>query len=153
MVTKMPKQIRVLVVSKCPITRLGLDDLIKSQKPKMKLVQMFSDYNDMPSSLESLSPDVILLDLDLRMGSGLDIITKIKGMSTAKVLVLTGLGDVSLHKKIENLAAVAEIVDKSDAVESIIDAIKKSRKKKSSPVSLMQPRFLLVSGGSSSHAR
>ena len=149
----MPKQIRVLAVSKCPITRLGLDDLIKSQKPKMKLVQMFSDYNDMPSSLESLSPDVILLDLDLRMGSGLDIITKIKGMSTAKVLVLTGLGDVSLHKKIENLAAVAEIVDKSDAVESIIDAIKKSRKKKSSPVSLMQPRLLLVSGGSSSLAR
>jgi len=149
----MPKQIRVLAVSKCPITRLGLDDLIKSQKPKMKLVQMFSDYNDMPSSLESLSPDVILLDLDLRMGSGLDIITKIKGMSTAKVLVLTGLGDASLHKKIENLAAVAEIVDKSDAVESIIDAIKKSRKKKSSPVSLMQPRLLLVSGGSSSLAR
>ena len=136
-----------------PITRLGLDDLIKSQKPKMKLVQMFSDYNDMPSSLESLSPDVILLDLDLRLGTGLDIITKIKGMSTAKVLVLTGLGDASLHKKIENLAAVAEIVDKSDAVESIIDSIKKSRKKKSSPVSLMQPRLLLVSGGSSSLAR
>lgn len=153
MVTKMPKQIRVLAVSKCPITRLGLDDLIKSQKPKMKLVQMFSDYNDMPSSLESLSPDVILLDLDLRLGTGLDIITKIKGMSTAKVLVLTGLGDASLHKKIENLAAIAEIVDKSDAVESIIDAIKKSRKKKSSPVSLMQPRLLLVSGGSSSLAR
>lgn len=149
----MPKQIRVLAVSKCPITRLGLDDLIKSQKPKMKLVQMFSDYNDMPSSLESLSPDVILLDLDLRLGTGLDIITKIKGMSTAKVLVLTGLGDASLHKKIENLAAIAEIVDKSDAVESIVDAIKKSRKKKSSPVSLMQPRLLLVSGGSSSLAR
>ena len=136
-----------------PITRLGLDDLIKSQKPKMKLVQMFSDYNDMPSSLESLSPDVILLDLDLRLGTGLDIITKIKGMSTAKVLVLTGLGDASLHKKIENLAAIAEIVDKSDAVESIVDAIKKSRKKKSSPVSLMQPRLLLVSGGSSSLTR
>ena len=153
MVTKMSKQIRVLAVSKCPITRLGLDDLIKSQKPKMKLVQMFSDYNDMPSSLESLSPDVILLDLDLRLGTGLDIITKIKGMSTAKVLVLTGLGDASLHKKIENLAAIAEIVDKSDAVESIVDAIKKSRKKKSSPVSLMQPRLLLVSGGSSSLAR
>ena len=149
----MPKQIRVLAVSKCPITRLGLDDLIKSQKPKMKLVQMFSDYNDMPSSLESLSPDVILLDLELRLGTGLDIITKIKGMSTAKVLVLTGLGDASLHKKIENLAAIAEIVDKSDAVESIVDAIKKSRKKKSSPVSLMQPRLLLVSGGSSSLAR
>ena len=149
----MPKQIRVLAVSKCPITRLGLDDLIKSQKPKMKLVQMFSDYNDMPSSLESLSPDVILLDLDLRLGTGLDIITKIKGMSTAKVLVLTGLGDASLHKKIENLAAIAEIVDKSDAVESIVDAIKKSRKKKSSPVSLMQPRLLLVSGSSSSLAR
>lgn len=149
----MPKQIRVLAVSKCPITRLGLDDLIKSQKPKMKLVQMFSDYNDMPSSLESLSPDVILLDLDLRLGTGLDIITQIKGMSTAKVLVLTGLGDASLHKKIENLAAIAEIVDKSDAVESIVDAIKKSRKKKSSPVSLMQPRLLLVSGGSSSLAR
>ena len=149
----MPKQIRVLAVSKCPITRLGLDDLIKSQKPKMELVQMFSDYNDMPSSLESLSPDVILLDLDLRLGTGLDIITKIKGMSTAKVLVLTGLGDASLHKKIENLAAIAEIVDKSDAVESIVDAIKKSRKKKSSPVSLMQPRLLLVSGGSSSLAR
>ena len=149
----MPKQIRVLAVSKCPITRLGLDDLIKSQKPKMKLVQMFSDYNDMPSSLESLSPDVILLDLDLRLGTGLDIITKIKGMSTAKVLVLTGLGDASLHKKIENLAAIAEIVDKSDAVESIVDAIKKSRKKKFSPVSLMQPRLLLVSGRSSSHAR
>ncbi len=152
MAPKMSKQIRVLAASNCPITRLGLHDLINSQKPKMKVVQMVTDYKDILSNLEYLSPDVILLDLDLRIGSGLDIITKIKEMSTAKILVLTGLSDASLHKKIENLAAVVEIVDKSNAVETIIEAIKKSHKKYTQ-VPKVQTRLKLVSSGNSSHTR
>jgi DNA-binding NarL/FixJ family response regulator len=118
----------------------------------MKVVQMATDYKDILSNLECLSPDVILLDLDLRIGSGLDIITKIKEKSTAKILILTGLSDASLHKKIENLAAVAEIVDKSNAVETIVEAIKRSHKK-SAQIPTVQTRLKLVSGGNSSQTR
>ena len=129
--TSKSKIIRVLIVSDCPIIQIGLKDLVNSKKSKMKVVKIFNNYQEMLSKLHGLSPDVILLDLDLDIDAGSSTITKIQEASTAKVLVLTGLDDASLLEKIEHVATMAEIIDKRNPSWTIIEAIKNSYRNKS----------------------
>jgi DNA-binding NarL/FixJ family response regulator len=129
--TSKSKIIRVLIVSDCPIIQIGLKDLVNSKKSKMKVVKIFNNYQEMLSKLHGLSPDVILLDLDLDIDAGPSTITKIQEASAAKVLALTGLDDASLLEKIEHVATMAEIIDKRNPSWTIIEAIKNSYRNKS----------------------
>ena len=129
--TSKSKIIRVLIVSDCPIIQIGLKDLVNSKKSKMKVIKIFNNYQEMLSKLHGLSPDVILLDLDLDIDAGSSTITKIQEESAAKVLVLTGLDDASLLEKIEHVATMAEIIDKRNPSWTIIEAIKNSYRNKS----------------------
>ena len=129
--TSKSKIIRVLIVSDCPIIQIGLKDLVNSKKSKMKVIKIFNNYQEMLSKLHGLSPDVILLDLDLDIDAGSSTITKIQEESAAKVLVLTGLDDASLLEKIEHVATMAEIIDKRNPSWTIIEAIKSSYRNKS----------------------
>jgi DNA-binding NarL/FixJ family response regulator len=97
----------------------------------MKVVKIFNNYQEMLSKLHGLSPDVILLDLDIDIDAGPSTITEIQEASTAKVLVLTGLDDASLLEKIEHVATMAEIIDKRNPSWTIIEAIKNSYRNKS----------------------
>ena len=118
--TSKSKIIRVLIVSDCPIIQIGLKDLVNSKKSKMKVVKIFNNYQEMLSKLHGLSPDVILLDLDIDIDAGPSTITEIQEESAAKVLVLTGLDDASLLEKIEHVATMAEIIDKRNPSWTII---------------------------------
>jgi DNA-binding NarL/FixJ family response regulator len=129
--TSKSKIIRVLIVSDCPIIQIGLKDLVNSKKSKMKVVKIFNNYQEMLSKLHDLSPDVILLDLDLDIDAGPSTITQIQEASAAKVLALTGLDDASLLEKIEHVATMAEIIDKRNPSWTIIEAIKNSYRNKS----------------------
>lgn len=129
--TSKSKIIRVLIVSDCPIIQIGLKDLVNSKKSKMKVVKIFNNYQEMLSKLHGLSPDVILLDLDIDIDAGPSTITEIQEASAAKVLVLTGLDDASLLEKIEHVATMAEIIDKRNPSWTIIEAIKNSYRNKS----------------------
>ena len=57
--------IRVLLIDDHSSVLWGLEKLIDSQKPKMKTVGKFTSYDKASVEIENLSPDVILLDLDL----------------------------------------------------------------------------------------
>ena len=129
--TSKSKIIRVLIVSDCPIIQIGLKDLVNSKKSKMKVIKIFNNYQEMLSKLHGLSPDVILLDLDIDIDAGPSTITEIQEASAAKVLVLTGLDDASLLEKIEHVATMAEIIDKRNPSWTIIEAIKNSYRNKS----------------------
>ena len=129
--TSKSKIIRVLTVSDCPIIQIGLKDLVNSKKSKMKVVKIFNNYQEMLSKLHGLSPDVILLDLDIDIDAGPSTITEIQEASAAKVLVLTGLDDASLLEKIEHVATMAEIIDKRNPSWTIIEAIKNAYRNKS----------------------
>ena len=130
--TSKSKIIRVLIVSDCPIIQIGLKDLVNSKKSKMKVIKIFNNYQEMLSKLHGLSPDVILLDLDIDIDAGPSTITEIQEASAAKVLVLTGLDDASLLEKIEHVATMAEIIDKRNPSWTIIEAIKNAYRNKSS---------------------
>ncbi len=116
--------IRVLLVDDHRTILWGLEKLIESGKPSMQVVGSATSSSEALKAIEKTSPDVILLDLDLGDENGLDAIPGLIAASNAKVLVLTGLRDETVHHRAV-LAGARGVIEKETRAESILMAIAK----------------------------
>lgn len=119
-----PKPIRVLLVDDHRTVLWALEKLIDSEKPRMKVVGSATNCTEALKLADKVSPDVIVLGIDLGDENGLDAIPGLIGKSKAKVLVLTGLRDQSMHDKAV-LAGARGIVQEQEPAETIPTAIEK----------------------------
>ena len=116
--------IRVFLIDDHRTILWGLEKLIESGNPGMRVVGSATGYAAAAELLEQASPDVIILDLDLGQESGLDAIPKLLATSNAKILILTGLRDESVrHSAV--LAGARGVVEKEARAETILAAISK----------------------------
>ena len=121
----MPEQaIRVFLIDDHRSILWGLEKLIESAKPDMRVVGSTTSYVQALKVLDKTSPDVILLDLDLGEEKGLDAIPRLMEACSAKILVLTGLRDESAHHS-AILAGARGVVEKEALAETILTAIRK----------------------------
>jgi two-component system, NarL family, nitrate/nitrite response regulator NarL len=114
--------IRVFLVDDHRSILWGLEKLIESAQPAMAVAGSATNCAGALALLDKAAPDVILLDLDLGSESGLDAIPRLISGSKAKVLVLTGLRDGSVHDKAV-LAGARGVVEKEASAETILTAI------------------------------
>jgi len=124
MAEKSPAPIRVLLIDDHRSILWGLERLIESGKPAMEVVGTATNCTDALKLLDEASPDLILLDIGLGDQSGVDEIPNLIARSKAKVLVLTGMRDESLHDKAV-LAGASGVVEKEAPAETILAAIEK----------------------------
>lgn len=122
--TSAEKPIRVFLIDDHRSILWGLERLIDSGKPAMKVVGSAASWSDALKQLDAAAPDVILLDIDLGKENGIDGIPQLVAKSRAKILVLTGLRDVSAHDKAV-LAGACGVVEKEAPAELILTAIRK----------------------------
>ncbi len=116
--------IRVFLIDDHRTILWGLEKLIESGNPGMRVVGAATSYTAAAKLLEQVTPDVIVLDLDLGQESGLDAIPKLLATCKAKILVLTGLRDESIrHDAV--LAGARGVVEKEARAETILSAIAK----------------------------
>ena len=116
--------IRVLLIDDHRSILWGLERLIRSGQPAMEVVGSTTNCAEALALLDQAAPDVILLDMDLGKESGLDAIPRLMARSKAKILVLTGLRDQSVHDKAV-LAGARGVVEKEAPAETILAAIAK----------------------------
>jgi two-component system nitrate/nitrite response regulator NarL len=114
--------IRVFLIDDHRSILWGLEKLIDSNKPAMQVVGSATSCSEALRMLEAASPDVIVLDVDLGEHSGLDAIPGLIASSSAKILVLTGVRDESVHDKAV-LAGARGVVRKEEAADTILTAI------------------------------
>lgn len=119
-----PKPIRVLLIDDHRSILWGLERLIESEQPTMEIVGKATCAAEAFDLAGVTHPDVILLDLDLGAENGLKLIPDLIAKSNAKVLVLTGLRDPSVHDDAV-LAGARGVIGKEDAPENILKAIEK----------------------------
>jgi len=116
--------IKILLVDDHVVVRQGLRMLIENRRD----MEVVGEAGRCDEALEVASrkvPDVVLLDLDLGSGSGMDIIPQLVAMSEkVRVLVLTGVREPELHRRAVRLGA-AGIIMKDLAGEMLIKAIYK----------------------------
>jgi len=120
--TKEP--IRVFMIDDHRSILWGLERLIESGKPAMKVVGSAESVTAALKLLDSAQPDVILLDIDLGTENGIDGIPKLTMRSKARILVLTGVRDKAAHDKAV-LAGACGVVEKESPAETILTAIDK----------------------------
>lgn len=116
------KPIRIILIDDHRSVLWGLEKLIDSEKPRMKVVGSATNSSEAMTLLETISPDVILIDLDLNGESGINVIPQLLARCTAKILVLTGTRDLSLHDS-AMLAGAMGVVEKGDPADTILKAI------------------------------
>ncbi|MGQ0523740.1 MAG: response regulator [Betaproteobacteria bacterium] len=117
--------IRVFLIDDHRSILWGLERLIESGKPPMNVVGSAASHSEALDALAGVSPDVILLDIDLGKESGLDAIPKLIGAAPrARILVLTGLRDKAMHDKAV-LAGAKGVVEKEAPAQTILTAIAK----------------------------
>lgn len=114
--------IKILLIDDHRSVLWGLEKLIDSEKPKMKVIGTATNSAEAMNLLATISPDVILTDLDLNGESAVTIIPSLIKKSMAKILVLTGSRDLSLRDS-AMIAGARGVVEKSDTAETILKAI------------------------------
>lgn len=116
--------IRVLLVDDHPTILWGLTALIQGERPRMEVVGSASSFEDVFTAMRTLSPHVVLLDIDLGGKSTLDILPDIMANPLTRVLVLTG----TRERNVLDLAVqrgARGILKKDASAEQIIKAITK----------------------------
>src|SRR5688572_26218482 len=99
MTAKDSAPIRVLIIDDHRSILWGLERLIESGKPAMQVVGTATNCTEALKLIDEAAPNLILLDIDLGEENGVDKIPNLMARSRAKILVLTGLRDESLHDK------------------------------------------------------
>lgn len=116
--------IRILLVDDHRSILWGLEKLIESERPRMEVVGTATSAPEAIDLARKHLPDVILLDMDLAGESGVDAIPELISVSRARVLVLTGVRDPSIHDRAV-LAGARGVVGKGEPAETILRAIEK----------------------------
>ena len=114
--------IRTLLVDDHPIVRSGIRHLLE-RSPDIIIVGEAGDGLEALQMVDSLDPDVILLDLELPGLSGIEVAQRLRqGSASARILVLSAHDDPQYIQELLSVGASGYIM-KEEAPEFIIEAV------------------------------
>jgi DNA-binding NarL/FixJ family response regulator len=115
--------IRVLLVDDHPLFRLGLTSLIKSA-PGMQVVGEVDSSGEAVQLVRRLKPDVVLMDVRLRVGSGVEACREIRSQHpVTQVLMLSTYSDEGAVIASVLAGAAGYLVKDTDA-DKLLEAIR-----------------------------
>ena len=108
----------------------GLQLLIDGESPRMKVVGTATDRASALQMAAQAQPDVVLLDLDLAGELSLDFLPELLRLSSACVLIFTGIEDLALHERALRYGA-SGAVRKEENAETLLHAIVRAHQRHS----------------------
>lgn len=113
---------KVLIVEDSPAVRELLIELL-SEFPEIDVVGQTDDALEATHLYHSLKPEVVILDLRLRRGSGLGVLGTLKKEDPAPaVVVLSGQSSPNYRETCQNLGA-DYVFRKSDGLEELVKVL------------------------------
>lgn len=132
--------IRVLVVDDSPFMRSVLPPKIESD-PRFKVVGTAVDGRDAIEKTLALSPDVVTLDIDMPVMSGIAALKEIVRQSSAAVIMLSARTEQGAAITLEALALGAvDFIPKSRGVDRIHDKLLAAVEAKSQKARIVAPK-------------
>jgi len=116
----MPK---ILIVDDHPLVRAGLAQLI-GDCPDLEVCAEAADMAEALRQIDSTNPDLAIIDLSLAGGSGLDLIEHIKSRNRNILMLVASMHDEMLYAERVLAAGARGYINKQEAQESIIRAIR-----------------------------
>jgi two-component system nitrate/nitrite response regulator NarL len=116
--------IRILLVDDHKTMLWGLERLIQAEAPAFTLVGSASEPFDATRLCAELEPDIVLLDLDLKGSSSLDILPKLLAKGSTRAVILSANRDQATLANAVKLGARG-VVSKEAPTEDVLAAIRK----------------------------
>lgn len=101
--------IRVFLISDFCLMLKGIEALLIQAAVRFKLVGSATSYEQAVDMLGQLLPDVIVLDMDSAPDRVLPLITSLRAISDAKILLLTRLDNSILQDKAVTLSCCRRV--------------------------------------------
>lgn len=142
----------ILIVDDHPLVRAGFAQLI-GDTPDLKVCGEAGDMASALQLLNTITPDLAIIDLSLAGGSGLDLIEHIKARNSKILMLVASMHDESLYAERVLAAGARGYINKQEAQEKIIPAIRQVLGGKVYLSERMTERILnnMVSGADDKH--
>ena len=131
----------ILIIDDHPLVRAGFAQLI-GDTPDLNVCGEAGDMASALQLLNSITPDLAIIDLSLAGGSGLDLIEHIKARNSQILMLVASMHDESLYAERVLAAGARGYINKQEAQEKIIQAIRQVLKGKVYLSELMTERIL-----------
>jgi DNA-binding NarL/FixJ family response regulator len=112
----------ILIVDDHPLVRAGFSQLI-GDTPDLEVCGEAGDMASALKLLDSITPDLAIIDLSLAGGSGLDLIEHIRARSNEILILVASMHDESLYAERVLAVGARGYINKQEAQEKIIQAI------------------------------
>ncbi len=113
----------ILIVDDHPLVRAGFAQLI-GDTPDLKVCGEAADMATALKLIELITPDLAIIDLSLSGGSGLDLIEHIKARNSELLMLVASMHEESLYAERVLAAGARGYINKQEAQEKIIQAIR-----------------------------
>jgi len=114
---------RILIVDDHPLVRTGFAQLI-GDCPDLEVCCEAADMAEALRLIDSNPPDLAIIDLSLAGGSGLDLIERVKSRNPNILMLVASMHDEALYAERVLAAGARGYINKQEAQESIIRAIR-----------------------------
>jgi DNA-binding NarL/FixJ family response regulator len=118
------KKARVLIVDDHPTVREGLAWRV-GQEPDLEVCGEAADMAEALRLLADTRPDVAVIDISLKSGSGLDLIKRIRDRGDGARLLVWSMHSDSLYAERALRAGALGYINKDQATDRIIEAIRR----------------------------
>src|SRR5438477_4761451 len=117
-------KIKVLLVDDHPILRKGLGQLINAESDML----VCGEAEDSPKAFEavgSLNPDVMVVDISLKGGNGIELIKNVKARYPDLAVLVLSMHDESLYAERALRAGGLGYIMKEEAIEQVLAGIRR----------------------------
>ena len=115
---------RILIVDDHPVVREGLAERI-GREPDLEVVAAAEDAASAIDAVRRHAPDMALVDISLKSGSGLDLIKTLKIIRPKLRILVISMHDESLYAKRAIRAGALGYVSKQEPMADILRAVRK----------------------------
>jgi len=114
---------RILIVDDHPIVREGLALLLAGQ-PDMVVCAQAPDAATALQLVEETQPDIVIVDISLQKGNGIDLIKRIKTRSPSTRMLVSSMYEESLYAERALRAGASGYINKQESTNRIVDAVR-----------------------------
>jgi DNA-binding NarL/FixJ family response regulator len=114
---------RILIVDDHPLVRSGLRELINLQHDLVVCGEA-AEANEAVRQVDAKKPELMIVDLSLKESSGLELIKRVKVRAPEVKMLVSSMYDESLYAERVLSAGALGYVNKQEAMEKVIEAIR-----------------------------
>jgi DNA-binding NarL/FixJ family response regulator len=115
---------RVVIVDDHPVVRLGLRQLLENE-PDLELCGEAEGAAEALSVIEETRPDLVVIDISLKNGSGLSLVKQITAQDRTIKTLVSSMHDEALFAERALRAGAMGFINKEEAIDQMVSAMRR----------------------------